>query len=85
MGKENSGKIIVGKDTRKSGDMLEAALTAGILSMGIDVAELGVVPTPAVAYLTRKYEALAGVVISASHNPMEYNGIKFFLMEKVLN
>lgn len=85
LGKENSGKIIVGKDTRKSGDMLEAALTAGILSMGIDVAELGVVPTPAVAYLTRKYEALAGVVISASHNPMEYNGIKFFLMEKVLN
>ena len=78
LGKENSGKIIVGKDTRKSGDMLEAALTAGILSMGIDVAELGVVPTPAVAYLTRKYEALAGVVISASHNPMEYNGIKFF-------
>lgn len=78
LGKEKKGKILVGKDTRKSGDMLGAALTAGILSMGIDVIELGVVPTPAVAYLTRKYEALAGVVISASHNPIEYNGIKFF-------
>ncbi len=78
LGKEKNGKIVVGKDTRKSGDMLEAALTAGILSMGVDVVELGVVPTPAVAYLTRKYEALAGVVISASHNPIEYNGIKFF-------
>ena len=78
LGKEKNGKIAVGKDTRKSGDMLEAALTAGILSMGVDVVELGVVPTPAVAYLTRKYEALAGVVISASHNPIEYNGIKFF-------
>ena len=58
--------------------MLEAALTAGICSMGIDVVSLGIVPTPAVAYLTRKYEGLAGVVISASHNPVEYNGIKFF-------
>ena len=72
------GKIIVGKDTRKSGDMLEAALTAGICSIGLDVVSLGVVPTPAVAYLTRKYEALAGIVISASHNPVEYNGIKIF-------
>lgn len=78
LSKGNKGKIIVGKDTRKSGDMLEAALTAGICSMGIDVIALGVVPTPAVAYLTRKYEGLAGVVISASHNPVEYNGIKFF-------
>ncbi len=82
LSKGNKGKIIVGKDTRKSGDMLEAALTAGICSMGIDVISLGVVPTPAVAYLTRKYEGLAGVVISASHNPVEYNGIKF-LMEMV--
>ena len=56
LSKGNKGKIIVGKDTRKSGDMLEAALTAGICSMGIDVISLGVVPTPAVAYLTRKYE-----------------------------
>ncbi len=72
------GKIVVGKDTRISGDMLEAALTAGICSMGLDVVTVGIMPTPAVAYLTRKYNALAGVVISASHNPGEYNGIKFF-------
>ena len=58
--------------------MLEAALTAGICSMGLDVISVGIMPTPAVAYLTRKYKALAGVVISASHNPGEYNGIKFF-------
>lgn len=72
------GKVLIGKDTRASGDMLEAALTAGFTSMGLDVISLGVIPTPAVAYLTRKYEAVAGVVISASHNPGEYNGIKFF-------
>lgn len=72
------GKILVGKDTRISGDMLESALVAGITSMGLDVVLLGIIPTPAVAYLTRKYDALAGVVISASHNPGEYNGIKFF-------
>ncbi|WP_353092901.1 phosphoglucosamine mutase [Tissierella praeacuta] len=78
LAKENHGKIVVGKDTRASGDMLEAAMTAGICSMGIDVISVGIIPTPAVAYLTRKYEALAGVVISASHNPGEYNGIKFF-------
>lgn len=71
-------KIIVGMDTRISGDMLEAALVAGILSVGAEAIRLGVVPTPAVAYLTRKYGADAGVVISASHNPVEYNGIKFF-------
>ena len=78
LGKGQKGKILVGKDTRKSGDMLEAALSAGICSMGIDVIQLGVVPTPTVAYLTRKHNALAGIVISASHNPVEYNGIKFF-------
>lgn len=72
------GKIIIGRDTRASGDMLESAMIAGITSMGLDVISLGVIPTPAVAYLTRKYEALAGIVISASHNPGEYNGIKFF-------
>ncbi len=71
-------KILIGKDTRISGDMLESALAAGICSIGAEVIMLGVVPTPAVAYLTRLYEADAGVVISASHNPMEYNGIKFF-------
>lgn len=72
------GKIIIGKDTRVSGDMLEAAMIAGIASMGLDVISVGILPTPAVAYLTREYEALAGIVISASHNPGEYNGIKFF-------
>lgn len=76
--KGKKGKVILGKDTRASGDMLEAALTAGICSMGLDVESVGIIPTPAVAYLTRKYEAVAGVVISASHNPGEYNGIKFF-------
>lgn len=76
-GKEKA-KIVIGKDTRISGDMLEAALLAGICSVGVDVVSAGMVPTPAVAYLTRKYQADAGVVISASHNPVEYNGIKFF-------
>jgi len=70
--------FVVGKDTRISGDMLEAALTAGICSAGADVIKVGIVPTPAVAYLTRFFNADAGVVISASHNPVEYNGIKFF-------
>lgn len=74
-------RILIGKDTRKSGDMLEAALTAGLCSMGAKVIPLGVIPTPAVAYLTRLYNADAGVVISASHNPCEYNGIKFFNSE----
>ncbi|CFX84405.1 Phosphoglucosamine mutase [Syntrophomonas zehnderi OL-4] len=71
-------RIMVGKDTRVSGDMLEAALIAGICSTGSDVLTLGVIPTPAVAYLTRQYEASCGIVISASHNPVEDNGIKFF-------
>ena len=71
-------RILIGKDTRQSGDMLEAALTAGLCSVGADVESLGIVPTPAVAYLVRKYNADAGVVISASHNPMEFNGIKIF-------
>ena len=71
-------KILIGKDTRISGDMLEASLAAGIMSMGGDVISVGVVPTPAVAFLTKYFKADAGVVISASHNPAEYNGIKFF-------
>lgn len=79
LGKNTSkNKIIIGKDTRKSGDMLEGALIAGICSIGIDVVSLGVVPTPTVSYLIKEYDALAGIVISASHNPSEYNGIKFF-------
>ncbi len=71
-------KILIGKDTRISCDMLEAALTAGLCSVGAEVVTLGVIPTPAVAYLTRKYEAEAGIMISASHNSAEYNGIKIF-------
>lgn len=79
--KKHKPKIIIGKDTRLSSDMLEAALTAGICAMGGNVISCGVIPTPAIAYLTRKYGADAGVVISASHNPYEYNGIKVFNSE----
>lgn len=71
-------RVVIGKDTRVSSDMLEAALVAGLCSVGADVQLLGVVPTPAVAYLVRRYEADAGIMISASHNPCEYNGIKIF-------
>lgn len=71
-------KIVIGLDTRISGRMLEAALIAGLTSIGANVVRLGVVTTPCVAYLTRKLEADAGVMISASHNPVEDNGIKFF-------
>ncbi|ABO48843.1 phosphoglucosamine mutase [Desulforamulus reducens MI-1] len=74
----HSKKIIIGRDTRISGDMLEAALVAGICSVGVDVYKIGVLPTPGIAYLTRKLGAGAGVVISASHNPVQDNGIKFF-------
>ena len=74
-------KVIVGKDTRVSGDMLESALIAGLMSVGCDVITVGVIPTPGVAYLTRFYNADCGVVISASHNPVEYNGIKFFYQD----
>lgn len=70
--------VIIGKDTRISGDMLENALAAGLCSVGADVKLAGVVPTPAIAYLVKKYGCDAGVVISASHNPMEFNGIKIF-------
>lgn len=70
--------ILIGKDTRLSGDMLEGALIAGLCSVGANVQLLGVVPTPAVAYLVGKYNADAGIMISASHNPFEFNGIKIF-------
>lgn len=73
--------ILIGKDTRLSGDMLEGALIAGLCSVGANVKLLGVVPTPAVAYLVKKYNADAGVMISASHNPFEFNGIKIFSSE----
>lgn len=75
---QHKPKILIGKDTRISGDMLEAALSAGLCSVGAKVVSLGIIPTPAVAFLTRKYEADAGIVISASHNSAEYNGIKIF-------
>ncbi|MFU0781910.1 MAG: phosphoglucosamine mutase [Thermoanaerobacterium thermosaccharolyticum] len=71
-------KILIGRDSRVSGDMLQSALTAGLTSVGAEVIDAGIIPTPAVAYLTRFYNLDAGVVISASHNPVEYNGIKFF-------
>lgn len=71
-------KVFIGQDTRQSGDMLGHALAAGLSSMGVHVEFLGVVPTPAVAYLTAYYGMDAGVMISASHNPAEYNGIKIF-------
>jgi len=70
--------VVVGRDTRLSGSMLEAAIVAGITSTGRNVIQVGVVPTPAVAAITRLIEAAAGVMISASHNPIEDNGIKFF-------
>lgn len=71
-------KVVIGKDTRVSSDMLEGALIAGLCSVGADVVLLGAVPTPTVAYLVKKYNADAGIMISASHNPFEYNGIKLF-------
>ena len=79
--KEGKPVVLIGKDTRISGDMLEDAISAGILAMGGKVIKVGVMPTPAVAYLVRHMQADAGVVISASHNTFEYNGIKFFNSE----
>ncbi|MFA7468635.1 MAG: phosphoglucosamine mutase, partial [Desulfotomaculaceae bacterium] len=76
--KTGEGQVVIGRDTRISGTMLECALAAGICSAGLNVLRVGVLPTPAVAYLTRKLGASAGVVISASHNPAQDNGIKFF-------
>ncbi len=70
--------VLIGKDTRASGDMLEAALTAGLCSVGCNVLSVGVIPTPAVAFLVEKYGCSAGIMISASHNPCQYNGIKIF-------
>lgn len=78
LGDRGRGRIVVGKDTRRSGDMLEAALVAGICSGGADALTAGIVPTPAVSFLVRDLGADGGVVISASHNPAEYNGIKLF-------
>ena len=74
-------KILIGKDTRISGYMFEAALEAGVTAAGVNISLLGPMPTPAVAYLTRTLRAQAGIVISASHNSFEDNGIKFFSSE----
>lgn len=71
-------RVLIGKDTRVSGYMFESALEAGLVAAGVDVDLLGPMPTPAIAYLTRTFRASAGIVISASHNPVEDNGIKFF-------
>ncbi len=76
--RQRGSRIVIGKDTRISGDMLESSLIAGVLSVGVDVLRLGVISTPGVAYLTKLLRADAGVMISASHNPVEDNGIKFF-------
>lgn len=77
-GNHRRPKILIGKDTRLSSDMLESAITAGLCSVGANVVQLGVVPTPAVAYLVGKYKADAGIMLTASHNPCEFNGIKIF-------
>ncbi len=81
LGDRGRGRLVVGRDTRRSGDMLEAALVAGICSGGADALVAGIVPTPAVAYLTRALGADGGVVVSASHNPAEHNGLKLFSRE----
>ncbi len=70
--------ILVGSDTRISSGMLESSLVAGITSAGADAFLAGVIPTPGIAYLTRKYQCDAGIMISASHNSFEFNGLKFF-------
>ncbi|MBX5435815.1 MAG: phosphoglucosamine mutase [Alicyclobacillaceae bacterium] len=76
--RHRGSRIVIGKDTRISSDMLESAFISGVLSMGVDVLRLGVISTPGVAFITRHLHADAGVMISASHNPVEDNGIKFF-------
>lgn len=71
-------KVLIGRDTRISGEMLEASLMAGLISSGVDVLKLGVITTPGVAYLTKTLDVQAGIMISASHNPVQDNGIKIF-------
>ena len=75
---EDAPVIMIGRDTRISGTMFEAALVSGIISAGGHIICCGVLPTPAIAYLVKKHNATAGIVISASHNPFQDNGIKFF-------
>ncbi|RTZ80678.1 MAG: phosphoglucosamine mutase, partial [Gammaproteobacteria bacterium] len=78
LGQGRGGKVLIGKDTRISGYMFESSLEAGLVAAGMDIALLGPMPTPGIAYLTRTFRAAAGIVISASHNPYYDNGIKFF-------
>ena len=78
LGHAGRSKVLIGKDTRISGYMFESALEAGLVAAGVDIRLLGPMPTPAIAYLTRTFRAAAGIVISASHNPYDDNGIKFF-------
>jgi len=78
---QGSSLVVIGKDTRISGYMLESALEAGLVAAGVNIRLLGPMPTPAVAYLTRTFRASAGIVISASHNPFQDNGVKFFSSE----
>jgi len=81
LGRAGGGEVLIGKDTRVSGYLLESALESGLSAAGMDIRLLGPMPTPAIAYLTRTARARAGIVISASHNPYEDNGIKFFSAE----
>ena len=74
----NKPKVILGSDTRISGYMIRSALSAGLTSMGVNIDFVGVLPTPGISYLTRKLKADAGIMISASHNPVKDNGIKIF-------
>jgi phosphoglucosamine mutase len=76
--KDTKQRVLIGRDTRLSGHMLESALAAGLMAHGVDVARLGVITTPGVAHLTRTHRARSGIVISASHNPFDHNGIKVF-------
>ncbi|MDR0884362.1 MAG: phosphoglucosamine mutase [Oscillospiraceae bacterium] len=75
---DKAGAVLLARDTRRSGAMLAQAIAAGLMSVGVDVTDLGILPTPAVAYLVQKNAAAAGVMITASHNPADYNGIKIF-------
>src|SRR5210317_307209 len=77
-GHNERSKIVIGKDTRLSGDMLEHAIASGVCTMGVDVYLAGILPTPGIAYITASTGANAGIVISASHNPFYDNGIKIF-------
>ena len=77
-GLNGTKKVLIGRDSRTSGSVLSLALSGGLTSAGVNVTDIGIAPTPAVAYLTKKFGFDYGVVVSASHNPKEYNGIKIF-------